>query len=445
MSPEFITLLLFATVFALLFAGLPIAFALGGTAVVFAIAFWGVDRLYVLATAGFGPLQNDNLIAIPLFILMGWVLYKSGIAEDLFEAIEVWLGNLKGGLAMGTVIIAAIFAAICGDMLAAIFTVTTISLVPLLKRGYDKNLAIGTVMAGGLLGMIIPPSITVIIFSSITGLSVGRMYLGCFLPGFLLAFLYILYILIRGYLNPELVTRGTGEAKVIVNWGQRMAKSKGVLAPVILLLAMLVGIYSGAVTPMEASAIGAAGAFICAAIKRRLNWQVTWEALLMTARVTCMIGWLFVAVGCFSTVYSGMGALDVARDIAFAAPGGGMLVIIIMQLVLVFLGMVLDDIARIMIFGPIFLSVVNSLGFDTLWFGVLFMVNSQTAYMTPPYGMGLFAMRICVTTIPEVQSYDISLANIYRAATPFVLIQIVCLAILLIFPSIATFLPNLLI
>ncbi|MDH5781385.1 MAG: TRAP transporter large permease subunit, partial [Dehalococcoidia bacterium] len=280
-------------------------------------------------------------------------------------------------------------------------------------------------------------------FSSVTGQSVGRMYLACFVPGFTLAVLYMLYIGVRCYLRPAMGPPAPPETRA--GWGTKIAKLRGVLMPVALLLSMLVGIYSGAVTPMEASAVGVAGAFVCAAIKRRLSWAVVWEAVFMTLRITCMIGWLFLAIGCFTAVYAGIGAMDLAQHIAAAVPGGGMPVIIVMQFVLIIFGMFMDDVAIIMIFGPIFFGIVKSLGFDTLWYGVLFMVNIQLAFLTPPYGFGLFAMRAVLPTIPELKPYNISMGDIYRAAVPFIGLQVLALALIIIFQPLATFLPSLLI
>lgn len=443
MSPELISLLLFVSAFALLITGMPIAFAMGGVAVIFCIAFWGFDHIYVLAMAAFSNLQDTNLVAIPLFILMGWIIYKSGIADELFEAIHVWLGKIRGGLGMGTVAVAALFGAISGDLLACIFTVTAMALPPLLKRGYDKHLAIGCVMAGGVLGMLVPPSIIIIILSSATGLSVGRLYLGCFVPGIILAILYILYIGVMCHLRPEMGPIAHSETRI--GWTTRITKLKGVLAPLVLLFSMLIGIYSGAVTPMEASAVGVAGAMVCAAIKRRLSLTVIWEAVSMTARITCTIGWLFIAIGCFTAVYAGIGAREIAANIAAAMPGGGIVVIIIMQLILILFGCFMDDLAIVLIFGPIFFGVVESLGFDSLWYGVLFIVNLQIALLTPPYGFGLFLMRAVVPTIPELETHNISMGAIYRAAAPFVGIQVVCLVLVMIFQPLATFFPHLLI
>lgn len=438
MSIEFLTLILFASILTLLALGIPIAFALGGVSVVFAIVFWGFDRLYILASAAYSNLQDLNLVAIPLFVLMGWILQKSGLADDLFEAMYVWLGNVKGGLAMGTILVATLFAAICGELVAAIFTITAIALPPLLKRGYNKHLAIGSVMAGALLGLIIPPSIEIIIYSSVTGESVGRMYLGAFVPGLVLAGLYILYIGIICHLHPELGPPAPAETRA--DWGVRIAKLKGVTAPLLLLLAIVVGIYSGAITPMEASTVGAVGAFILAAIYRRLNWKAVKESVHMTLRISSMIAWLLIAVGIFTAVYSGIGAQQLALRIAELMPGGGWGVIILTQLALIVFGMFLDDFAVIMIFAPIFSTVVTRIGFDSLWYGILFLVNMQLAFLTPPYGFALFCMRAAV---PE--GIDISMADIYRAALPFIGLQLLALIIIMIFPPLATFLPHLII
>jgi tripartite ATP-independent transporter DctM subunit len=242
-SVELASLLLFASMFTLLATGIPIAIALAGVAVVFCIAFWGFDRIYILASAGFSSLQNVNLVAIPLFILMGWIIYKSGVADDLFDTMHVWMGNVKGGLAMGTIVIGALFGAICASLVPALLTITTVALPALLKRGYDKRLALGCIMVSGLLSFLIPPSVVMIIFSSVTGLSIGRMYLGALVPGFLLASLYILYIGVRCRFQPELGPPAPSETRI--GWGVRIAKLKGVAAPLVLLVSMLVGIYSG--------------------------------------------------------------------------------------------------------------------------------------------------------------------------------------------------------
>ncbi|MBN1376620.1 MAG: TRAP transporter large permease subunit [Dehalococcoidia bacterium] len=418
---------------------MPVAFSIGAVAVIFTIAFWGIDHLPILAIASFTTLQNTNLVAIPLFILMGWIINESGIANDLFKAMYAWLGNVRGGLAMGTVLLSAFWGAICGDLIASIFTLTTVALPPLMKRGYDKRLAVGCIISGGLLAFLIPPSVGMITFCSVTGLSVGTMYLDSFIPGFLLAALYMIYIGIRCGFKPELGPPAPPEAGI--NWSVRFSTLKGVIAPLFLLLAMLIGIYSGAVTPMEASAVGVTGALICSALKKRLEWKMLWQSTFMTLRFTCMLGWMFIGVGCFTAVYAGIGAADLARSLAMAVPGGGIVVVIIMQLILLLAGMLMDATAITLILGPIFINVVKTLGFDPYVFGVLFMITMQTANISPPYGFGLFYIRSVIKGLPE--DYNISMTDVMLGALPFAGIQILCLALILIFPRLVTILPDL--
>lgn len=438
MSITVITIILLASMLTVLVLGVPISFALGGVSAIFAVIFWGFDHLYILASAAYGNLQDLNLAAIPLFVMMGWVLQISGIADDLFEAMSFWLDNISGGLAIGVIILSTLFAAICGELVAAIFTISTVALPPMIKRGYDKILTVGCVMAGALLGLIIPPSIEVIVYCSMTGESIGRMYLGTFIPGLLLATLYVIYIAIRCHRNPKLGPPMSKGKKI--TWKDRLNSLKGVVAPLILMLIIVGGIYSGAITPMEASAVGATGAIACAIIYRRFNLEMLKQSVIMTLRVSTMIAWLLIGVGTFSAVYNGIGALDMAKNISQSLPGGGWSVIFLTQVSLIFFGMFLDDFAIIMIFAPIFLTAVKSIGFDSLWYGVLFMINMQLSFLTPPYGFALFCMRAAV---PD--GIELSMREIYRAAIPFILIQLLCLILVMIYKPIATWLPHLLI
>lgn len=441
MPIEVITILLFVCTFALLTTGLPIPFAVGATATIFTIAFWGFDHLPIIAVTAFGSLRDVNLVAIPLFIIMGWIIYKAGIAEDLFDALYAWVGGLKGGLGVGTIAGGAMFGTICGDLVAAIFTVSAICMTPLRKRNYDVKFASGLILAGSILSVLIPPSIVLIIYSSVCSLSIGRMYLGCFAPGFLLASMYFCYILIACRLKPQLGPSARPQDKV--DWPVRFSKLKGVIAPIFLLLAILVTIYTGIVTPMEASAVGAAGAFVCAAIKRRLNWKVIWESFFGTLKLTSMLGWMIVAMSTFSTVFNGIGALDLARNLVQEIPGGPIVVVIVLQVFLVFCGIILDSTAMLLIFGPIFQACIKVLGLDPIWFGILFLINIQTALMSPPYAAGIFFLKASFMTLPEHK--DITMAKIALGVLPFALISVVCIALVIIFPQIALFLPNLLI
>jgi tripartite ATP-independent transporter DctM subunit len=433
-----LTLILFASVLILLGTGFPVAFAIGGASVIFALLYWGSSHLYILASSAYSYLQDTNLVAIPLFVLMGWLLEKSGIADDVFEAVYVWLGPFPGGLAIGTIIIGALFGAMCGELVAAIVTLSTMALRPMLRRGYDKHLAIGTIMAAALLGLIIPPSIEIIVYSSVTGESLGRMYLAAFVPGLVLAGLYITYIAVRCHLRPDLGPPAPPETRV--GWGERTAKLKGVAAPLILLVAIVGGIYSGAITPMEASAVGATGAFVCAAVKRRLNWGVLKETVFATLRISSMIAWLLIGVGMFSAVYSGLGARQLAQEVVAWMPGGGWVLIFVTQLTLLVAGCFMDDFAVIMILGPIFVTAIKSLGFNSLWYGILFMLNIQVAFLSPPYGFAVFCMK---GTVPK--DSGITMGDIYRSAFPFLGVQLVCLVLVMIFKPLTTWLPGLVI
>jgi tripartite ATP-independent transporter DctM subunit len=438
-SIELITLLFFVFMFVLIGSGMPVAFSIGAVSVGFCIALWGFSHLSILGGAVMTILQNTNLIAVPLFVFMGAIISQSGIADDLFDTIFIWTGKVKGSLAMGTVFTGVLFGAICGDLVAAIFTITAIALPALLKRSYDIELAIGSIMSSALLSFLIPPSIIIIIFCSATGTSVAQLYLGCIGPGLVLAVLYMSYIGIRCYLRPSMGPSVPPEARPSLR--VRIIKLRGVAMPLILLFSMLVAIYSGAVTPMEASGVGAAGALVCAAIKRRLSWKLVWQASSLTLRFTCMLGWMLMATGAFTTVYAGLGADKLAERIALGLPGGTIVVVIVMQAIIFLLGMIMDVLPITLIFGPIFMAVVSSLGFNPIVFGALFMVNIQAALLSPPYGFALYYTKSVVEGLPG--GYKTSSLQIWHAALPFLAMQILCLVIILIFPRLVTFLPDL--
>lgn len=435
MSIELVTLLLFVSVLFLFVLGLPIAFALGSVAMIFTILLWGPSHVYIAATSAFGQSRSLTLMAIPLFILMGNVLERSGVARDLFDCLYKWSGGLRGSLAMGTVVICTLFAAMCGVSGAATVTMATIALPSMFEHGYDKHIAIGSVAAGGLLGLIIPPSVLMILYSAAAGESVGKMYLGGVFPGLILATLYIIYIGIRSALQPDLCPAIPRDETP--TWREKFIALRGVILPLVLITMILGGIYTGIVTPTEAAAVGATGAFICAAIYRTLNWQVVKEALLRTLRISSMVMWIIIAVSCFSNVYCALGASELGVKMASVIPGGAWGVIIAMQLSLFFLGMIMDDFAIILIFTPIYVPIVKLLGFDPLWFGILFMINMQLAWLTPPYGFNLFYMK---GAVPK----GITMGDIYRSVLPFIGLQMLCLIMVMIFPPIATWLPSLL-
>jgi len=438
MSIELISILLFSSIFLLLVMGVPIAFAVGSVSALFAILFWGPDRLVILASSGYSQLISLNLIAVPLFVFMGWIFENAGIADDMFGAVHIWLGKLPGGLAIGSVLICTIFAAMVGSLAAAIFTLAAVALPAMYRRGYDKQLIIGSTAAGSLLGLIIPPSISIIIYSTQVGESVGKLYLGCMIPGLLLSGLYMLYIGIICKLNPKLGPPVTLETNI--DWRARLASLRSIVLPLALIFFILGGIYSGAISPLEASAVGATGSLLIAAIYRRLTRKTVEDACHRTLSITSFIALLIVAVGCFTSIYGGLGAQKMALSVAKSMPGGRWGAIIMMEICLLLAGMIMDDIAVILIFAPIFVPIVKSLGFSTLWFGVLYMINIQLAFLTPPYGVALFLMKAAV---PE--EIGVTMLDIYRAVVPFILLQLLCLVIVMVFPTLATFLPDLII
>lgn len=438
MSIELLTLILFASMFLLLATGLPIAFTIGAVAVVFAIVLWGPDHLSIIASAAYSSLINVNLVAIPLFVFLGWIFRFSGIGDDLFETVYIWLGRVPGGLAIGCLIISVLLGAICGDLAAAIFLLATVVLPPMLKRGYDKYLATGCVMVGGLLGLIVPPSIETIVYCTAIGESVGKMYLATFTPALIMATLYILYIGIRCRLNPKLGPPAYPEKRI--DWGARIASLRSVSLPLLLIFLIMGGIYGGIMSPLEAASAGAVGSVIVAGVYRRLNWQIIKDSVYNTLRIAGFLAWILMGVSCFTSVYQGIGAPDLAVKLAHAMPGGGWGTIAVMQFSLLGLGTVMDDWAIILIFGPIFVSVIKTLGFNSLWYGAVFLVNMQIAFLTPPYGFALFIMRAAAP-----KEYNITMLDIYRSAIPFVGAAVLALIIVMLFPLLATFLPDLII
>ena len=436
MSIELISLLLFGSIFLLFAIGLPISFTLGATSVIFLLIFLGTSHLLMVATSLYGAMTRQTLMAIPLFIFMGNVLASSGIAREFFTAMYNWSGPIRGGLAMGTEVLCGVFAAMCGTTEGATVTMGVTALPAMLDHGYDKNLAIGSLASGALLGILIPPSILAILYASISGTSIGKLYFAILVPGLVLLTLYILYNGIRCYMQPELAPALPKEERP--SWQEKFISLKGIALPALIVFAVLGGIYSGATTPTEAAGVGALGVVIAALIHRKLSWTKLKEALLMTVRLTGMVAWLIMCVTLFAHVYGCLGIQQLVQNIVAALPISGFGIIILMQLSIFLLGMVIDDVSIILICTPIYLPIVTSLGFDPLWFAVLFMVNMQCAWMTPPYGFNLFIVK---AVVPEW----ITMVDIYRAVIPFIGLQIACLLLVMFIPGIATWLPSMII
>lgn len=430
-----ITILMFVSVMLLAFAGVPVAFALGGVGVVFSLWLWGPASLDLVFFNVMTVMQYFALIAIPLFLFMGIILQSSGIADDLFATIQLWAGRIKGALGMGTIVICTLMAAMVGVSGPATLSMGIIAVPAMLKRGYDKKIAVGLVQAGAALGFLIPPSIMMILYSLLAGVPVGKLFAGGVLPGLMLATLYIIYIGVRCQLQPEMgpglppEERGT--------WKQKMISTRGLIMPMFLITIVLGFIFMGITTPTEAAAIGAIGSLLCATFKRRVNWALLKETALYTARISAMCFWILIGALIFSRVYNGLGASDLIETMITGLGIGRWGILIIMQISFFLFGMFLDDIGILFICMPIYLPIIRTLGFDPIWFAILYIVNMQMAYITPPYGINLFYMR-------SVAPPGITMGDIYRSVIPFVALQMLGLIIIMVFPQIVLFLPNLL-
>lgn len=435
MSPVLILLLMFLCIIVLFFVlGAPVAFVLGTVGMLFLGILFGTGRLQILPHSVFNQMTDPILIAIPLFILIGSLLDKSGIADEMFEMIYKWLGPVRGGLAVGTVFICVIIAAIVGIVGAATVTMGLIALPAMLKRGYSKEIAIGCISGGGALGFLIPPSVTMIVYCSITGLSVGKMFLGGVMPGLLFAGLYIVYILVRSYFQPELCPPIPVDERATLK--EKIQVLKGLFFPFLIIFSIMGTIFLGLATPTEAAAIGSLSTLIVVAIQGKLTWKVFSSAIYRTASLGAMVLWIVIGCLAFSTVINFLALPAILTEMIRSIGLSPWTVLITMMISLFFMGMILDDLPIIMITTPIYVPIIQALGFDPLWYGILFILNMQMAYLTPPFGFVLFYMK---GVVPP----HISMGDIYRSVWPFVLLQALGLILVMLFPKIALWLPSL--
>lgn len=430
-----LTAVFFAAMFACLAIGVPIAIALGGLSAILILIFWGPNALSMLVLKAYGNTSSFEFLAIPLFVYMANMLERSGIAEDLYETMHRFVGGRRGGLAAGTVVICTIFAAMAGISGAATVSMGILALPAMLSRGYSKQLALGSVAAGGSLGILIPPSVTMIIYGLISQTSVGKLYAGGVLPGLLLSLLFIAYILVRAHLQPELAPALPVSERF--TWRQKLVSLTGLIFPVLLVVSVLGAILSGFTSVSEAAAVGAFGSIIAALFKRGFNWRMFREAAETTLLVSCLIFWIIIGASAFSTLYTAMGASSLIKDAVIGLEVNRYVILITMMGVLILLGMVLDTVGIMMITVPVFVPIILSLGFDPVWFGVLFIINMEIGFLTPPFGYNLFYLR-------GVAPKDVTMLDIYRSIVPFVLLMLLGLGLCIAFPKIILLLPELL-
>ena len=433
MSVELLTLLFFGSLLFCVLLGTPLAFVLGGISVIFLYFEMGQIGFYLLASKMWETMSNPTLMAIPLFVYMAILLEKSGVANDLYDMMHQWWGGLRGGLAIGTVLICVIFAAMSGISGAAVVTMGTIALPKMLERGYDKKLALGAINAGGGWGILIPPSILMVLYSLLSEVSVGRLFAAGVGPGILLFVLVSIYIGVRCWVQPELGPSLPPEERA--SWSRKFASLKSVILPILIVVIVLGAIFGGFATPTEAAAIGVFGAMVATLINRQLSWKVIHEASISTLKLTALVMWILFAAHAFSTAYTALGAQSLIQNLMAYIPGGKWGALAFMLFVLFLFGMVLDPVGIMLITLPVFLPVVQAAGFDPVWFGILFIIMMEVGYMTPPFGFNLFYLK-------GVAPPDVTMGDIYRSVIPYVLVTLVGLFLIILIPGIALWLPD---
>lgn len=436
-SPEIITIIMLGGVLVGLLVGYPLAPVLAGVALIVGYLTWGGPVTDLFYTRMYELIRSYVILAVPLFILMGIMLERSGIAEGLYKALYLWLGGIRGGLAISTVLIGTIVAATVGIIGASVTMLTLIALPAMLKRGYSKSLASGAVCAGGTLGILIPPSIMLVIYGPMAMISVGKLFMAAIMPGLLLAGLYTGYIALRCLVQPEIAPTVPSEERAVPFLKKTTMLLTSLVPPVILIMAVLGSIFLGIAPPTEAASVGALAAILMAIAYRKFNWQVLKEATLQTMKVSSMVLFIAVCGYMFTGVFLGLGGGDVVKDLVLASPGGRWGAFAAIMFIVFILGMFIDWIGIIFIMIPIITPIGAALGFDSLWFAMMIIVNLQMSFMTPPLAYAIFYVRGAAD--PE---WGVTTADIIRGVLPFVGLIVIGLALLIIFPDIILWLPH---
>ncbi|WP_408011341.1 TRAP transporter large permease subunit [Pseudalkalibacillus sp. A8] len=432
---EYAPIAMFLLLLLLLFLGVPIAFSLAFVGVFFALIMWGIDSTSLLASAVWGVMNNFTLIAIPLFILMSVLLEKTNIIADLFDSVYKWSGRLRGGLAIAAIVVGAIIGAISGVVAAGVIGLGLIALPQMMKYKYNENLSLGSIMAGGTLGQLIPPSLNMVVYGAITGVSVSSLFAGGLGAGYLLIFLFIIYILIQAYRREDMAPALAKEDRA--TFREKVESLKSIALPILLIIIVLGSIFTGMATPTEGAAVGVFGTILIGLGTKRLDWKKTKESINESTKMTGMVGWILIGAASFSAVFSGVGGNQFVAEMAQVVPGGKWGVLFFSLAFIILLGMFLETMALIMLAAPIISPVIVNAGFDPLWWAVVFMVVLQMAFLTPPFGFAIFYLKSAVGA-------KVGIDKIYRATIPFIMIQLIVAIILIIFPMLAVWLPNLL-
>lgn len=439
MNLDFLSLLMFIAALGFLALGYPVAFSLGGVALFFTLigmALGVFDPILWSAMPQqiFGTMNNFTLLAIPYFIFLGSMLEQSGIAENLLETMGVLFGRLRGGLAVAVIIVGALLAATTGVVAATVIAMGLISLPTMLRYNYNKQLATGVIVASGTLGQIIPPSVVLVVLGDQLGVSVGDLFVGSFIPGLLMTGVFLIHVLITAWIRPDVapaLPREVLEAPGLVG---RVIK---VLIPPLLLILLILGsIFFGVATPTEAGAVGCVGAIILALFNRKLSLQTLGNVCDATLRTTCMVMFILIGSRAFSLVFRGLGGDDLVRESLLNIPGGQFGFLFVTMVLIFILGFFIDFFEIVFIVVPLIVPIAQDFGMDLIWFGVIIGANIQTSFLTPPFGFALFYLR-------GVAPAEVTTEDIYKGAIPFITLQLIVLFLLIIFPQIVSFLPNL--
>ncbi|WP_075214040.1 TRAP transporter large permease [Mongoliimonas terrestris] len=422
------SLAMFGLLLALLVTGMQLAFVTILVALVFALGWFGPMAVPIVTTRIYSFLTQYVFVSVPMFVLMASVLDRSGIARDLFDAMRLFAGRIRGGVGVQTLLVAVVLAAMSGIIGGEIVLLGLLALPQMLRLGYDRRLAIGIVCAGGALGTMIPPSIVLIIYGLSANVSIGELFTASFVPGLLLAGLYVAYVLILGVVSPEKVPVPNETERVDTK--EKLRLLKGLVLPLLVVVFVLGSIYGGIASVTEASAIGVVGVVLSTILRGEFTWRMMMDAALQTLRTCGMIVWIGVGATALIGVYNLMGGIEFIKGLLLGVSDTPIVIILVMMLILAVLGMFLDWVGIALLTIPIFVPIVVSLGYDPIWFGVLFSLNMQVSFLSPPFGPAAFYLK-------SVAPPDISLGTIFRSLLPFIGLQILALALVIAFPSLA--------
>lgn len=426
-------IILLVCLFTGLALGFPMAFTLGASAIIVGFIASGSRVFAIAAMQVYSGMISLSLVAMPLFIFIACLLERSGLAEELYAAIRQWLAPLPGGLAIATVAVCTVIAAMSGVATAGVVTMGVIALPIMLKYKYDKSIALAPIMAGGALGILIPPSVTAIIFGMLTHTSIGRLFAGGLIPGLILSACYMTYIGLRCHFRPNLGPTPPPEERM--SFKEKIALSRGIIIPVTIIVLMLGSIFLGIASIFESAAVGAAATLFFVGVRRKINWQLFKEAVYRTFIVNCMVMWIIFGAKIFATIFIDIGTARLIKETLTGLPVSPITLVIFMQLSYLLLGCIVEEVTMISLTIPVYAPILTAFGFDPTWFGVLFIINMQLGYLTPPFGYCLFYMR-------GVAPPGVTITDIYRSILPFLAIQAFVLALVLFHPQLALWLPE---